>query len=92
VPYLTKFAVDRVAQGEGMGRDLWEALVRDHPALYWRSRAENPITSWYAGLCDGLMRVGGWIAFWRGIAPADVPRLIDDALKRPEDFGPGTAD
>ena len=48
VPYLTKFAVDRVAQGEGMGRDLWEALVRDHPALYWRSRVENPIQSWYA--------------------------------------------
>jgi acetylglutamate kinase len=87
VPYLTKFAVDRVAQGEGMGRDLWEALVRDHGALYWRSRAENPITSWYAGICDGLMRVGGWITFWRGITPADVPRLIDDALKRPEDFG-----
>jgi acetylglutamate kinase len=91
VPYLTKFAVDRVAQGEGMGRDLWEALVRDHPALYWRSRAENPITSWYAGLCDGLMRVGGWTTFWRGIAPADVPRLVDDALKRPEDFGPEPA-
>ncbi|HVW25138.1 MAG TPA: hypothetical protein VHC69_07180 [Polyangiaceae bacterium] len=87
VPYLTKFAVDRVAQGEGMGRDLWEALVRDHPALFWRSRVENPIQSWYAGLCDGLMRVAGWTTYWRGIAPADVPRIIEDALKRQDDFG-----
>jgi len=90
-PYLTKFAVDRVAQGEGMGRDLWEAMVRDHPALYWRSRADNPISGWYAGLCDGMMRVAGWTAYWRGIAAADVPRIIDDALKRPDDFGPAQA-
>jgi acetylglutamate kinase len=87
-PYLTKFAVDRVAQGEGMGRDLWEAIARDHSAVYWRARVENPIQSWYAGLCDGMMRVAGWTSYWRGISAADVPRIIDDSLKRQDDFGP----
>ena len=88
VPYLTKFAVDRIAQGEGMGRDLWEALVRDYPALYWRARVGNPIEGWYSGLCDGMMRVAGWTTYWRGIAPADVPRIIEDARSRRDDFGP----
>jgi hypothetical protein len=87
-PYLTKFAVDRVAQGEGMGRDLWEAITRDHRSLYWRARVDNPIEAWYAGLCDGMMRLGGWAVYWRGIGPSDVPRVIEDTLQRTDDFGP----
>jgi len=87
-PYLTKFAVDRVAQGEGMGRDLWEAIARDHRSLFWRARGENPIASWYASLCDGMMRMGGWTVYWRGIEPADIPRVVEDAIHRPDDFGP----
>jgi acetylglutamate kinase len=87
-PYLTKFAVDSVAQGEGMGRDLWEAITRDQPSLYWRARVDNPIQAWYSGLCDGMMRVGGWATYWRGIGPSDVPRVIEDTLNRSDDFGP----
>lgn len=85
-PYLTKFAVDRVAQGEGLGRDLWEALAQDFPALYWRARTDNPISSWYGTLCDGLMRVGRWTVYLRGIEPAKVPLVVQDALERPDDF------
>jgi hypothetical protein len=87
-PYLTKFAVDRVAQGEGMGRDLWEALARDHRSLIWRAKAENPIARWYSGICDGMMRVGGWMVYWRGLGPSDVPRVIEEATARREDFAP----
>lgn len=87
-PYLTKFAVDRVAQGEGIGRDLWDALSRDHPALFWRARVENPIRNWYVGLCDGMMRVGEWTVYFRGIGPAEVPKVVEDALRRPDDFLP----
>lgn len=87
-PYLTKFAVDRVAQGEGLGRDLWEALAQDFPALYWRARTENPIASWYATLADGLMRTGAWTVYFRGIEPAKVPLVVEDALARSDDFAP----
>ncbi|HEX7672397.1 MAG TPA: hypothetical protein VF395_22540, partial [Polyangiaceae bacterium] len=86
-PYLTKFAVDRVAQGEGMGRDLWEAIARDHKALFWRGRMENPIASWYTSLCDGMMKVRGWTVYFRGISEADVASVVRDAVERPEDFG-----
>lgn len=84
--FLTKFAVDRKAQGEGIGRDLWEALSRDHPALYWRARKKNPISAWYAAQCDGLQQVGEWCVYWRGVHLKHVPNLIADALSRPDDF------
>ncbi len=38
---LSKFVVDPVAQGEGMGRDIWQAMVRDQPAVIWRARSKT---------------------------------------------------
>ncbi len=75
--YLTKFAVSAEAQGEGIARDLWEALVAETPVVFWRARRTNPISDWYARLCDGLMRVPGWTVYWKGLAPASVPAAIE---------------
>jgi ribosomal protein S18 acetylase RimI-like enzyme len=86
IAYLTKFAVIRSAQGEGLGRELWEAVVRDHPVLYWRARVHNPICSWYAGQCDGMHREEDWWVYWRGVSFERVPELCKDALKRPLDL------
>ena len=86
VPYLSKFAVEPEAQGEGMGRDLWQAISRDYPALYWRGRADNPIASWYASVCDGMMRLPEWIVYWRGIETQQIPDVIEAARSHPADF------
>ncbi len=85
-PYLTKFAVERVAQGEGIGRDLWYALCRDQPVFYWRARDENRISSWYATMCDGMVRADGWFVYWRGVQRRDIPAIVEQALKWPDDF------
>lgn len=84
--FLTKFAVNRKAQGEGIGRDLWEAMLRDHPAVYWRARVRNPVSGWYQSECDGMHREGPWRVFWRGIESSHIPDVITDALARPDDF------
>ncbi len=84
--FLTKFAVDPLAQGEGIGQDLWRAMHREEPRLYWRSRSSNPILSWYQTVCDGFHRDGEWSIFWRGYPPASVPDLVKDALGRSIDF------
>lgn len=85
-PVLSKFAVDPVAQGEGMGRDIWQAFVREYPRFIWRARTNNPICSWYAWQCDGLVRQGKWTVYWRGVDAADVPAVVTEMLGRPEDF------
>lgn len=96
VAFLTKFAVDRAAQGEGMGRDLWEAVTRDYPSLYWRSRVENPVLPWYQAQCEGMQRElapsgAEWQVFWRGVATNNLSAVISDAVNRPVDFDPQTA-
>lgn len=85
-PYLTKFAVEPLAQGEGVGRDLWQALTRDHSRLVWRARPRNPISAWYATQCDGLVRLPRWTVFWRGLETSAIPSAVQNALERPEDF------
>ncbi len=90
--YLTKFAVDQEAQGEGVGRDLWEALAADHPVLFWRARKDNPINAWYAKLADGLARFPEWHVFWRGLAVETIPDAIRHALAAPVDFEPPPKD
>jgi acetylglutamate synthase len=85
-PYLTKFAVDRQAQGEGIGTELWSLLARDFPTFYWRSRPSNPITPWYAKQCDGLARFPEWHVFWRGLPPSAIESAIEGALSAPVDL------
>jgi acetylglutamate kinase len=84
--FLTKFVVDRLAQGLGVGRDLWEAVTRDHERLFWRARPQNPITQWYQSQCHGMARADRWIVYWRGVPPADIPGVIAQALELPPDF------
>ncbi len=89
-PYLSKFAVTTVARGEGVGGDLWRAMTADHPRLYWRSRAGNPITAWYRDQADGLVRIAidgaPWVVLWRGLEPAEIPAAIAYCQGAPPDF------
>ena len=84
--YLSKFVVSRQARGEGLAQELWEEACRQHPALFWRSRHDNPINAWYEKNADGWQRGPEWNVFWRGIEPAHVSDLIDYCRSRPSDF------
>lgn len=77
--YLTKFAVDREAQGEGIARDLWDAMVHERP-IFWRARAENSVGEWYTKLCDGMAKFAEWNVYWKGIETARIPAAIEYAL------------
>ena len=84
--YLSKFAVTRQAQGEGIGRDLWQAMLAEHPHLFWRARPDNPVRSFYERTCDGRMRAGEWVVYSIGIPPERFPEAIAYATAQPLDF------
>jgi bifunctional N-acetylglutamate synthase/kinase len=85
-PYLTKFAVERQAQGEGLGSEIWSLVTRDYPSFFWRSRPDNPITAWYVKQCDGLVRFPEWHVFWRGLPVETIDPAIRYALASDSDF------
>ena len=85
-PYLTKFAVERQAQGEGIGGELWSLVTRDFPRFFWRRAPDNAITAWYAKQCDGLVRFPEWHVFWRGLPIETIDPAMRFALAAPNDF------
>lgn len=84
--YLNKFAVDRQAQGEGIGGDLWSVMTRDFPSFFWRARPTNPILAWYLKNSDGVARFPEWHVFWRGLTVEQIQPAIRYALGAPVDF------
>jgi acetylglutamate kinase len=87
-PYLSKFAVERTAQGEGIGGDIWGVMVREYPKFFWRARPDNPITPWYARQCDGLARFRDWHVFWCNLPADGIAAAVGYALAQPPDFEP----
>ncbi len=87
IPYLDKFAVTPEAQGAGLGAAVWQALIQRCPQLYWRARADNPITPWYFDQADASFTRERWVAFSIGIEDFDqLRRCKEDCLSRRESW------
>jgi len=88
VPYLDKFAVLDEAQGEGLGRAVWQRMRAAHPTLFWRSRHGNPVNAFYEAEADGSIRQPAWKAFWIGLPDfMAIERCVAHAATRPPTLG-----
>jgi acetylglutamate kinase len=67
LPYLDKFAVLEEAQGEGLGRAVWQVMREENPRLFWRSRHGNRINAFYHEQSDGCFKEQGFKVFWYGL-------------------------
>jgi acetylglutamate kinase len=82
--YMDKLAVSDDAQGEGLGRAMWDAMRAENPALFWRSRRGNAINEFYFANADGARKEERWTVFWYGIEDWDAVRFaVEHAEARP---------
>lgn len=65
--YLDKFAVSDDAQGEGLGRAVWNVMREQTPQLFWRSRHNNQVNIFYYAQSDGCFKQEKWKVFWYGM-------------------------
>ena len=72
IAYLDKFAVLDEAQGEGLGRAVWQVMRAETPALFWRSRRGNPVNAFYFSESDGCLKQPRWKVFWYGLDGHDA--------------------
>jgi len=86
LPYLSKFWVVRKARGEGLARDIWDALLANQEKFFWRSRMDNPFNDWYLKSCEGMQISGDWRVFWRGLRPSEIEEAVTAAANAPVDF------
>ncbi len=82
-PYLDKFAVLDDAQGEGLGRAVWQVMREQTPQLFWRSRSQNAANAFYFAEADGCHKQAQWTAFWYGLADfAAIEAAVDHCATR----------
>jgi acetylglutamate kinase len=87
--YLDKFAVLDDAQGEGLGRAVWQVMREENPRLFWRSRHGNPVNPFYYSESDGCIKMEQWKVFWYGIEgfPA-IEQCVEHCRTRPATLVP----
>ncbi|WP_062536036.1 acetylglutamate kinase [Mizugakiibacter sediminis] len=82
--YLDKFAVLDEAQGEGLGRAVWQVMRAENPRLFWRSRHGNVINHFYYAESDGCYKQPRWKVFWYGMRGFDeIARCVEHCAARP---------
>ncbi len=85
LPYLDKFAVLDEAQGEGLGRAVWQVMREETPRLFWRSRHNNQVNIFYYAESDGCFKQEKWKVFWYGLDGdfATIARCVAHCAQRP---------
>ena len=82
--YLDKFAVLDDAQGEGLGRAVWQVMREETPSLFWRSRHGNAVNPFYYSESDGCYKMEQWKVFWYGLADfAAIENCVNHCRSRP---------
>jgi acetylglutamate kinase len=81
--YLDKFAVLEEAQGEGLGRAVWQVMREQNPRVFWRSRHGNPVNAFYYAESDGHFKQEQWNVFWYGMEAFDaIARCVAHCRER----------
>jgi acetylglutamate kinase len=83
---LSKFAVDEIARGEGVGKDLWEEMILRYKSLIWRGRINNPIHKWYSKQCDGFWKDNHFYFYWVGVPKEKISDIISYLQSLGDDF------
>ena len=72
------------AQGEGLGRAVWQVMREETPTLFWRSRHGNGVNAFYHAESEGCFRQATWRVYWYGMDgfPA-IERAVAHCAERP---------
>jgi acetylglutamate synthase len=69
--YLDKIAVAPAFQGNGIGKRLWDEVVKHNPKLVWRAHPENPVNASYLSRSHGTVRERGWNIYWTNLLASE---------------------
>lgn len=83
---LSKFAVDEIARGEGIGRDIWDEMKKRYNVIFWRAKIYNTVNKWYTKECQGMNRYDNWYIYWINLKTELIPDVCNYLNSLPQDF------
>ncbi|KNC83228.1 hypothetical protein, variant 1 [Sphaeroforma arctica JP610] len=82
IPYLDKIAVQQGSQGDQLGEQIWQALTKGEPSLFWRSRSSNSANNWYYDRAHGAIKdqKSPWTVFWYNVDTDKIMECVKKAI------------
>ncbi len=82
IPYLDKFSVARFRQGTGLGKSIWNKVIKKYPKLIWRAAVDNPFNVTYMKNCDGMIKNPQWCVYWRNLSHDEIMSSVKLVLDK----------
>jgi len=81
-PYMDKFAVAKHARGTGLGKSLWNQLMKEYDCLVWRASPENDCNPFYLKQCEGMIKKNGWFVYWKNLEQEKIFDVIEEVANK----------
>jgi len=79
VPVMTKMLPSRCGVLNNVMDDVFNAIKKDHPKLFWTAPADDEDQAWHFERSDGTFTGSGKSLFWYGVKDvAEVEKIIKD--------------
>ena len=83
IPRLDKFLASKAGWLNNVTDNVFSAIKKDYPSLYWIVDEDDPYTAWHFNKADGSYTKDGKILYWYGCKNVgDISSLIDSFYKK----------
>ncbi|VEU20756.1 DEKNAAC101649 [Brettanomyces naardenensis] len=83
IPRLDKFLASKAGWLNNVTDNIFNAIRKDYPSLYWIVKEDDPYTAWHFNKADGSFTKDGEILYWYGCeSVSEISKLIDSFGKR----------
>ncbi len=82
--YMDKFVTRRKYQKNGIGKKLFETVLKEENKMCWRAKSDNPVIDFYKKMAPDYIISGEWHCFWKALDSTEIPNAIDYCLSKEE--------
>ncbi|MEA3343266.1 MAG: GNAT family N-acetyltransferase [archaeon] len=82
--YMDKFVTRKEYQKNGIGKKLFETVLKEEKKMCWRAKSDNPVIDFYKKIASGYTISEDWYCFWKALDITEIPNAIDYCLSKEE--------
>ncbi len=74
--YMDKFVTRGKYQKNGIGKKLFETVLKEERKMCWRAKSDNPAIDFYKKMAHDYLISGEWHCFWKALERTEIPNAI----------------
>ncbi len=82
--YMDKFVTRKEYQENGIGKKLFETVLKEENKMCWRAKSDNPVIDFYKKMAPDYIISDEWHCFWKELDSTEIPNAIGYCLSKKE--------